>query len=264
MVGTPGLVARADRQNGLKPRPMSSKSSGSKGTIAVIEDEPDILEVIAYILAREGYEVIHAVDGESGLDEVRSRLPDLVLLDLMLPGLDGMEVCRQLRSDPRTRAIPLVMVTAKGGENDVVSGLRTGADDYVTKPFSPRELAARVEAVLRRVAGGEPANDREKERLVRDGLVIDSASHEVQVDGEVRQLTATEFRLLHCLARRPGRVFSRDQLLTRVLGGDAYIVDRNIDVHVGAIRRKLGRYRDLIETIRGVGYRFRSAGTGGN
>ena len=223
--------------------------------IAVIEDEADILEVVQYNLRREGYLVVASRNGEEGLDRVRKENPDLVLLDLMLPGLDGLEVCKRLQADPVTAAIPVIMVTAKGEESDVVLGLQMGADDYVTKPFSPKELLARVKAVLRRGPLREARSSGD--RVARDGLMVDSVKHLVTVDGEPITMTATEMRLLHFLATHPGRVFSRDQLLSRAIGDHAVVIDRNIDVHVGAIRRKLGRCRELIETIRGVGYRFR-------
>ncbi|MDH4036465.1 MAG: response regulator [Candidatus Krumholzibacteria bacterium] len=223
--------------------------------IVVIEDEDDILEVIAYNLKREGYEVITSTSGEDGLEKIEKSSPQLVVLDLMLPEIDGLELCRKLKSDPLTRSIPVIMVTAKGEESDVVLGLGVGADDYVTKPFSPRELVARVKAVLRR-SRARPEGDS-RERIARGGVVIDPQRHDVQVDGEPVLLTATEFRLLHFLATHPGRVFTRDHLLTRVIGEDAIVIDRNIDVHVRAIRKKLGAHRELIETIRGVGYRFK-------
>ncbi|NUP94983.1 MAG: response regulator [Planctomycetaceae bacterium] len=223
--------------------------------IAVIEDEADILEVVQYNLRREGYLVVASRNGEEGLDRVRKENPDLVLLDLMLPGLDGLEVCKRLQADPVTASIPVIMVTAKGEESDVVLGLQLGADDYVTKPFSPKELLARVKAVLRRGPLREARSSGD--RVARDGLMVDSVKHLVTVDGEPVTMTATEMRLLHFLATHPGRVFSRDQLLSRAIGDHAVVIDRNIDVHVGAIRRKLGRCRELIETIRGVGYRFR-------
>jgi len=220
--------------------------------IVVIEDEPDILELVAYNLEREGFAVVTAGDGQSGLRKVVKEAPDLVLLDLLLPDLDGIEVCRNLKMDPVTRAIPVIMVTAKGEEADVVLGLGMGADDYVTKPFSPRELVARIRAVLRRGAGAE--GPRDAQRLVREGVVIDPLRHEVRVDAAAVGLTATEFRLLHLLASHPGRVFTRDQLVARVIGDGAAVIDRNIDVHVRAIRQKLDRYRHLIVTVRGVGY----------
>jgi DNA-binding response OmpR family regulator len=223
--------------------------------IVVIEDEADILEVIEYNLRREGFDVVSSESGEDGLEKVESAAPDLILLDLMLPEIDGIELCRRLKSDPLTAGIPIIMVTAKGEESDVVLGLGVGADDYVTKPFSPKELIARVKAVLRR--GKLRVDTERKDRIVRDGVVVDIKRHEVRVDGESVSFTATELRLLHFLASHPGRVFTRDHLLSRVIGEDAIVIDRNIDVHVRAIRKKLGAHRDLIETVRGVGYRFR-------
>lgn len=224
--------------------------------IAVIEDESDILEMIAYNLTREGYKVLSARDGAAGLELVRQEAPDLVLLDLMLPQLDGIEVCRRLKHDPLTRAIPIVMVTAKGEESDIVLGLGVGADDYIPKPFSPKELLARIKAVLRR---GPLKEERGAgERIVRGNVVIDATRHEVLIDGATVEYTATEFRLLQLLASHPGRVFTRDHIISRVIGEDALVIDRNIDVHVRSVRKKLGVYRELIETIRGVGYRFHS------
>ncbi len=226
-----------------------------KKSIVVIEDESDILEVLKYNLEREGYRVRTCRDGESGLRLVREENPDLVLLDLMLPSLDGIEICRRLREDPVTRSLPVIMLTAKGEESDVVLGLGVGADDYVTKPFSTGELTARIRAVLRRTELSEIG--QEQERVERDGLVIDVGRHLVTVDGERASLTATELRLLHFLATHPGRVFTRDLLLGRAIGEHAFVGDRNIDVHIRSIRKKLGDHRDLLETIRGVGYRFR-------
>jgi two-component system phosphate regulon response regulator PhoB len=223
--------------------------------IVVIEDEEDILEVISYNLRREGFEVTTSTSGEDGLTKIERNAPNLVILDLMLPEIDGLDLCRKLKSDPVTQSIPVIMVTAKGEESDVVLGLGMGADDYVVKPFSPKELVARVKAVLRR-SRAVPEQDR-KERIARNGLIIDPQRHDVRVDGESVTLTATEFRLLHFLASHPGRVFTRDQLLTRVIGEEAIVIDRNIDVHVRAIRKKLGEHRQIIETIRGVGYRFK-------
>jgi two-component system phosphate regulon response regulator PhoB len=223
--------------------------------IVVIEDEADILEVMEYNLTREGYEVLPCTDGEEGLEMVRKEDPDLVLLDLMLPGMDGLEVCRRIKQDDVIRHVSIVMVTAKGEESDVVLGLGLGSDDYIVKPFSPKELVARVKAVLRR--GPLREETGAGERIVREGLVIDSGRHEVRVDGKAAAFTATEFRLLHFLASHPGRVFTRDHLLSRVIGEHAVVIDRNIDVHIRAIRKKIGDHRDLIETVRGVGYRFR-------
>jgi two-component system phosphate regulon response regulator PhoB len=223
--------------------------------ILVVEDEPDILEVIEYNLARDGFRVVTARDGETGLKLARSELPDGIVLDLMLPGIDGLEICRRLRADEVTRPAPIVMVTAKGEEADIVVGLSIGADDYLTKPFSPRELVARVRAVLRRA---QPKETRASEdRLEFVGLVIDRARHEVLVRGDPATFTPTELRLLHFLASHPGRVLTRDQLLSRAIGEHAVVLDRNIDVHVRSIRKKLGAERERLETVRGVGYRFR-------
>ena len=226
--------------------------------IVVIEDEPDILEAIAYNLEREGFRVVSATSGDEGMKTVVREAPDLLLLDLLLPGLDGLEVCRRLKMDPVTQNIPIIMVSAKGEESDIVLGLGVGADDYVTKPFKPRELVARVRAVLRR--GAFRDSESGSERVVSGPLVVDSARHEVTLEGREVILTPTEFRLLHLLASHPGRVFTRDLLVTRVIGDGAAVIDRNIDVHVRSIRKKLGPHRDLIATIRGVGYRFRDEG----
>ncbi len=230
----------------------------AKTKILVIEDESDILEVIQYNLEREGHKVIACRNGEQGLSRIRTDNPDLVILDLMLPGMDGVEVCRQVKSDPVTRAIPIIMVTAKTEESDVVLGLGMGADDYLGKPFSPKELIARVKVVLRRGPLKEQSGGGE--RVVRGKLSIDLGRHEVIVDGKSVVLTPTEMRLLHFLASHPGRVFPRAHLLSRVIGEDAIVTDRNIDVHVRSLRQKLGSEADLIETVRGVGYRFADAG----
>ncbi len=227
----------------------------SRRKIVVIEDEPDILEAIAYNLEREGFQVITAASGDEGFKTVVREGPDLLLLDLLLPGLDGIEICRKLKMDPMTQKIPIIMVSAKGEESDIVLGLGVGADDYVTKPFRPKELIARVRAVLRR--GTFREGEAGSERIVRGGLVVDSSRHEVRLDGKTLILTPTEFRMLHLLASHPGRVFTRDLLVTRVIGDGAAVIDRNIDVHVRSIRKKLGEHRHLVDTIRGVGYRFR-------
>ena len=234
------------------------KTDMSKKRIVVIEDEPDILEVLNYNLRREGFEVSSAGNGTIGLSLIHKEQPDLVLLDLMLPGTDGVEICRSLKGDPRTSGILIIMVTAKGEESDIVLGLGVGADDYVTKPFSPKELVARVKAVLRRGALVDKAP--EKEIIECDGLTIDTGKHKVALKGQELKLTATEFRLLHYLASNPGRVFSREQLLSRALGDDAVVVDRNIDVHIRGIRKKMETEASFIETIRGVGYRFKDVG----
>ncbi len=222
--------------------------------IVVIEDESDIQEVLSYNLKGAGYEVTVASDGLEGLNTVRAILPELVLLDLLLPGLDGLEVCRRLKIQATTRDIPIIMLTAKGEESDIVLGLGLGADDYITKPFSPREVLARVEAVLRR--SESVRSTRGGTSLEFDGLHIEPVKHRVSIDGEDTRFTATEFRLLHHLASHPERVFTREQLIDKVIGDRAVVIDRNIDVHVRSVRKKLGRHRSLIETVRGVGYRF--------
>jgi len=170
-----------------------------------------------------------------------------------LPGMDGLSICQQMKSDPIVRDIPVIIISAKGEESDIVIGLELGADDYLAKPFSPRELLARVKAVLRR---GPVADSQSKERIVIQGLVIDVARHEVSVSGETKDLTATEFKILHQLASQPGRAFTREQLLNRVVGLGVVVVDRNIDVHIRAVRKKLGEYSRFIQTIRGIGYRL--------
>ena len=223
-----------------------------KQKIIVVEDEPDLVDVVTYNLKREGYLVLAAQRGDEGINLIRSERPDLVLLDLMLPGMDGLSICRQMKSDTSLSEIPIIIASAKGEESDVVIGLEMGADDYLAKPFSPRELLARIKAVLRR---GAP-RDVIRERLVIRGLVIDSGKHEVRIEDEIVSLTSTEFKLLHHLASSKGRAFSREQLLNKVVGMGVVVVDINIDVHIRAVRKKLGNHSNMIQTIRGVGYRF--------
>ena len=230
-----------------------------KTKIVVVEDEADILEVIDYNLSKEGFGVNSSMDGIEGLALIQKELPDVVLLDLMLPSMDGIEICRTLKTDSKTRSISIIMVTAKGEESDIVLGLGIGADDYVLKPFRPRELIARVKSVLRRGGLKEEAN---QEIITIDGLVIDCNRHEVRLEGKKINLTAMEFKLLHFIASNPGRVFTRDHILNNVSSEDAYIIDRNIDVHIRSIRKKLDKQRDLIETIHRVGYRFRDEEAG--
>ena len=224
-----------------------------KPKIVVIEDEVDILEVINYNLSKEGFDVCSALDGEEGLALIKKEVPDLVLLDLMLPGLDGIEICRKLKTDYSTRSIPIIMVTAKGEESDIVLGLGMGADDYMVKPFRPRELMARIRSVLRR---GDFIEEGEGVVSI-DELVIDINRHEVKLEGKIIVLTAMEFKLLHFLASHPGQVFTRENLLNHISSDDTFIIDRNIDVHIRSIRKKLNKHRELIETIHRVGYRFR-------
>ena len=228
----------------------------AKSKIIVVEDEADILDVIEYNLTREGYKVLGFRDGEQGLEAIRGEEPQLVLLDLMLPGIDGIEICKKVKEDPVTRDVPVIMITAKTEESDVVLRLGVGADDYVSKPFSPKELVARVKAVLRRAPLKETV--AKTDRITHDGFVIDNTRHEVTIDGEPVTMTATEFKMLHFLASHPGRVFSREQLLSKVVGSDTVVIDRNVDVHIRSIRKKLGEnHRSLIDTVRGVGYRFK-------
>jgi two-component system alkaline phosphatase synthesis response regulator PhoP len=222
-------------------------------TILVIDDEKDLLELVRYNLEKEGYDVICASDGETGLDIAMRHKPALIMLDLMMPGKDGLEVCRQLRTDHRTNRVPIIMLTAKATEADRVVGLELGADDYVVKPFSPRELVARVKAVLRRIA-----SQQEPTATLGDAeLSIDLSGHEVTAHGTRIQLTATEFRILQFLASHAGKVSSRDEIIDAALGRDAAIFDRTIDVHITSIRRKLGKAGEKIETVRGFGYKFR-------
>jgi len=223
-----------------------------KETILIIEDDLDIVELLQYSLEREGYPVLTAADGEAGVQEARRRKPGAILLDLMLPGVDGLEVCRRLKQGETTRGIPILMVTAKGEESDVVTGLELGADDYIPKPFSPREVIARLRAVLRR---GAHKNGSGRTRIEIGDVVLDRERHEVSVQGDVVPFTRAEFRLLWTLASRPGRVYTRDELVDRITGGEALVLDRNVDVHVSSIRKTLGREIDLIGTVRGVGYR---------
>ena len=228
-----------------------------KTKIVVIEDEPDILEVLRYNLEREGFDVKTAENGLEGVNAVRGAMPDLVLLDLLLPGIDGLEVCRRLKSQRTTNKIPIIMITAKGEESDIVLGLGLGADDYVTKPFSSKEVIARAKAVLRRAKSVRATPEESDDRVLQfEGLVLDPVRHKISVDGTEVNFTATEFRLLHNFASRPERVLTREQLMDRAIGDGAVVLDRNIDVHVRSIRNKIGRYRGLIETVRGVGYRF--------
>ena len=228
--------------------------------ILVVDYEREILELVTYNLKKEGYRVTAVGSGEEALAATRTGAPDLVVLDLMLPGVDGLDVCRRLKGDAKTRAIPIVMLTAKGTEADVVAGLELGASDYVTKPFSPRVLTARVRAVLRR---GSEAADAEATIRVRD-LTIHPGRHQVLVGQSPAELTATEFRLLTHLARRPGWVFTRQQLVDATQGDDSFVndrfvTDRSVDVHIVSLRRKLGLCGAYIETVRGVGYRLRDA-----
>lgn len=226
-------------------------------SILVVDDEEEIQQLIDYTLNKEGYQVRCVGSGEAALAELRRGLPDLVILDLMLPGVDGLEVCRRLRREPETSQLPIVILSAKGEEADIVVGLELGADDYITKPFSPRVLLARIRAVLRRKQTELP----EENAPMRIGeLEIDPARHRVVAAGKPVRLTLTEFRVLHALARRPGWVLTRQQIAAAVHGEDEPEVDRAIDVQIVALRKKLGPAARYIETVRGIGYRFKEPG----
>lgn len=229
-------------------------------SVLLIEDEADIRELVSYNLSKEGYEVTTAETGEQGLASAEQSPPSLVLLDLMLPGIDGLTVCQRLRSSPTLKSVPVIMLTAKGEETDVIAGLNLGADDYITKPFSPRVLVARARAVLRRREDeDEPADSTAGEdgSIRTQDLVIHQGRHEVLVQGEPVELTSTEFRVLQFLAHRPGWVFTRQQILDGVHGKNYAITDRAVDVHIVGLRKKLGPAGKYIDTVRGVGYRFK-------
>jgi two-component system alkaline phosphatase synthesis response regulator PhoP len=224
-----------------------------KKKILVVDDEEDILELVRYNLSREGYEVICASSGEDGLKAARNELPDLIVLDLMLPGIDGLEVARILNGNNTTKNIPIIMLTAKGEEADIVAGLELGADDYITKPFSPRIMIARIRAVLRRKT--KEVDDDEVIRI--NEITLNPGRHEVLVNEEPVQLTFTEFGILNFLIRRPGWVFTRSQIVDAVKGDDYFVTDRSVDVQIVGLRKKLGPAGKNIETVRGVGYRFK-------
>ena len=227
----------------------------NKKKILVVDDERDLVDILVFNLQREQYAVITAGDGELAVAMAERERPDLILLDLMLPGIDGLEVCRRLRANPRTAGVPIIMLTAKGEEMEAVIGLSQGADDYVRKPFSVRELMARVAARLRRGTPA-PVADRDDSTITCGELVIDGARFEASVAGQTIPLTPTEFKLLRQLARRPGRVFTRDELREEAPLADSQLLGRSVDVHVSAIRRKLGPFGRRLETVRGVGYRL--------
>lgn len=227
-------------------------TTAARPRILLIEDERGLTEALIWTFQREGYEVLVANDGQEGLRRAQTLLPDLIILDIMLPGLNGLEVCRELRAGERTREIPIIILSAKAEETDQVVGFSLGADDYVTKPFSPKVLLQRIKALQRRFAGGADPVDVIEYLHVR----IDRVRHRVFVDGRELDLTPTEFRLLECMLRQPGRAFTRHQLMDAAIGEGAIVLERTIDVHIKTLRRKLGT-ADLIETVRGVGYRFR-------
>lgn len=225
-----------------------------KEKILVVDDEEDILELVRYNLAKEGYRVACVTSGEQALREAKEGAPDLILLDLMLPGLDGLDVCRRLKSDHVTSVIPIIMLTAKGEDADIVTGLELGAEDYVTKPFSPRVLLARLKACLRR----KRQEEADETGILKVGdFTINPSRHEVFVKGKPASLTATEFRILYFLARRTGWVFSRDQIIKAVKGDDYPVTERSVDVQIAGLRKKLGSSGNSVETVRGVGYRLK-------
>ncbi len=241
------------------PEPVRSVPPGVKRkTVLVVDDEKDLVDLVSYNLQRSGYQVMTSGSGTEALEMARQHKPDLMVLDLMLPGMEGTEVARRLKADPSTAGIPIVMLTAKGEETDVVVGLTLGADDYVTKPFSMKILLARLANVLRRAE--QQAQGAVDGTVVRAGpLAMDLSKHEVTVDGEPVKLTLTEFRLLSALATARGRVLTRDQLMDKAMGSDVFVTDRAIDVHVTAIRKKLGAAAWLVHTVRGVGYRLQES-----
>ena len=228
----------------------------AKKRILVVEDDRDINELIRYNLEREGFEVLSLFDGSQAVDVVATRKPDLVLLDLMLPEVDGLEICRELKSESKTQSIPIIMITAKGTESDVVVGLSMGADDYLPKPFSPQVLLARIKAIFRRISGAQEASSTQENRQWGN-LVLDLPKHKVSFKNHSIELTSIEFNILEFLSRNPGRVFSREQILDGVWKEGKYIVDRAVDVHIRGLRKKLGPAEDYIETVRGAGYRFK-------
>jgi two-component system, OmpR family, alkaline phosphatase synthesis response regulator PhoP len=233
---------------------MAKPRVNTRERILVVDDEEDLLELVNYNLTKEGYRVEGVGTGEEALAAARRALPDLVVLDLLLPHVDGLEVCRLLKSDPKTQHIPIIMLTAKSEEADVVTGLELGADDYLTKPFSPRVLLARIKAILRRK--GKDADDDTGSIRVRE-LIIHPGRHEVLLEGAPVELTYTEFRLLHFLSRKPGWAFTRAQIVDAVKGEDYPVTERSVDVQVVGLRKKLKKYGSYIETVRGVGYRFK-------
>ena len=224
----------------------------SKKQILIIEDEPDIQELLLFNLDNNGYKVYTASDGEKGLEVARKEHPDLILLDLMLPGIHGLDVCRIIKSDEETSNISIIMLTALGQEEDIIKGLETGAEDYVTKPFSFQVLEARIKSVLRRI----PERDENNKTIKIHGIKIKPRTREVKINGDVPQLTFTEFQILHLLASHPGWVFTRYQIIDKIRGNNYPVTDRSVDFQIVGLRKKMGDKGNLIQTVRGVGYRF--------
>jgi two-component system phosphate regulon response regulator PhoB len=230
-----------------------------KPKILVIEDDRALAKVLEYNLLQSGYEVILSSDGQDGLHQARSTSPSLILLDLMIPVMDGLEVCKRLRASQETRDLPIIMLTAKSEETDQVVGYNVGADDYVTKPFSVKVLMERIKSLLRRDQLRQTAEGEEV--ISRQGVTIDRVKYRTTLHGDTIELTPSEFRLLETLIRQPGRAFDRTELVDSALGSDAMVLERTIDVHIRSLRKKFGDHADLIETVRGVGYRFRDSAT---
>ena len=224
----------------------------SKKQILIIEDEPDIQELLSFNLDNNGYKVHTASNGEKGLEVARKEHPDLILLDLMLPGIHGLDVCRIIKSDQETSAISIIMLTALGQEEDIIKGLETGADDYVTKPFSLQVLEARIKSVLRRV----PENVENTKTINIHDIQIKPRTREVKINGQTPELTFTEFQILHLLASHPGWVFTRYQIIDKIRGDNYPVTDRSVDFQIVGLRKKMGEKGNLIQTVRGVGYRF--------
>ena len=226
-------------------------------TVHVVDDEKDNRDLIAYNLTKEGFTVVAANDGSEALDKVKQHTISLIVLDIMMPGMDGYEVCRTIRANEKTARIPVLFLTARAAEVDQIIGLEIGGDDYIQKPVSPRVLVARVKAMLRRSEiTATPAEGKEKEQIKIEGIEIDRGSYRVKIDGNEVFFPRKEFELLFYLASHPGRVYSRDSLLNQVWGDGAFVVERTVDVHIFKVREKLGPYGDKIETVKGVGYRF--------
>jgi two-component system phosphate regulon response regulator PhoB len=238
------VLVRGERRQGRKM---------AKAQILIVEDDRSLADVLDYNLRQDGYQTIVANDGQDGLQQAKLRSPDLIVLDLMLPLVDGLEICRRLRADPVTRNILVLMLTAKTEETDEVVGFSVGTDDYVGKPFSVKVLLERTRALLRRRDG----NTNLGNVLVSQGIMVDRERHRVTVEENLLDLTPSEFGLLEALIRQPGRVFSRSELIDAALGGDSLVLERTIDVHIRALRQKLGPHAILVETVRGIGYRFR-------
>ncbi|MFP4382915.1 MAG: response regulator [Spirochaetia bacterium] len=228
----------------------------AKETVLIVDDEQDICELIAYNLEREGYSVATVTSGEDAISHTKKILPDIIVLDLMLPGIDGLGVCKQLKMNEATAEIPIIMLTAKTEDSDIISGLEVGADDYITKPFSPKVLIARIRAVLRR--NRDEVKNEPPERITIHGIAMDIARHEVTSEGKPVNLSATEFSILEFLARNPGWVFSRNKIIDAVKGKDYPVTERSVDVQILGLRKKLGLQGEHIQTVRGVGYRMES------